>query len=223
MDTAIQRVTGRGRWAPTRVLTAVVGVLALLGAVSCSSGGGGDYQLSGWVRDPLPSVDTVAVPDATANDTPFEFRAPPGGILLVYFGFTFCPDMCPTTLSDVQAALTTLGDDADRVSVAFVTVDPDRDRGEQLTSYIGFFTDGRGHALRTDDPGVLRQAADAFGVDYEVKVSEEGKVDVGHTANLFAVDDQGRLLVTWPFGTDAETLAADIAYLLDQQQAAQRS
>lgn len=222
MDTTTQPVAAARRRTSAVAVAAIVGVMALVGSVACSSGGD-DYQLGGWVRDPLPSVDTVALPDVTADDAPFAFRAPPGGILLVYFGFTFCPDMCPTTLSDVQAALGTLGDDADRVAVAFVTVDPDRDQGEQLTSYIGFFTDGKGHALRTDDPEVLRQAADAFGVDYAVTVNDDGEVDVGHTAHLFAVDDQGRLLVTWPFGTDAEVLAADIAYLLDQQDTAERT
>jgi len=193
------------------VLLAVFSALALVG---CSADDQAE-PLSGWVREPLPRVDTVALPDLSQNEDPFEFRAQPGGILLVYFGFTFCPDMCPTTLSDVQAALEQLGDQGDLVDVAFVTVDPDRDQGEQLTGYIGFFTNGRGHALRTDDPELLAQAAEAFGVQYEVEVSDDGDVEVGHTAHLYAVDDQGRMLITWPFGVPADALANDIAYLLD--------
>lgn len=205
----------RGRIASIAVAAALLLLAPAL--VACGSADE-PRQLSGWVREPLPQVDLVALPDATNDEAPFAFRAPEGGILLVYFGFTFCPDMCPTTLSDVQTALAELGSDADRVEVAFVTVDPDRDEGEQLTSYIGFFTDGRGHALRTEDPDLLKEAADAFGVQYEVAIDDDGKVDVGHTAHLYAVDDQGRMLVTWPFGVPADELALDLSYLLNNPQ-----
>ncbi len=207
----------RRRW--TRQLAGVV----LAGAVSVAAvacGGSADHEVGGWVRQPLPVVDTVALPDVSNGDAPFEFTAPPGELLLVYFGFTFCPDVCPTTLSDLQAALGELGDDAERVEVAFVTVDPGRDDGEKLTSYIGFFTDGRGHALRTEDPELLAAAAEPFGVEYEVTINEEGEIEVGHTASLFVVDDRGRLLLTWPFGTPPEVLAGDLAWLLEAEDGA---
>jgi len=193
---------------------ALAAVVALAVPVA-ACGGTEDYEVGGWVREPLPAVDAVALPDVGNGDAPFEFRAPPGELLLVYFGFTFCPDVCPTTLSDLQAALGELGEDAERVEVAFVTVDPGRDVGEQLTSYIGFFTDGRGHALRTEDPDLLAAAAEPFGVQYEVTTNDEGEIEVGHTASLFVVDDRGRLLLTWPFGTAPEVLAADLAWLLE--------
>lgn len=192
--------------------------VALAGALSVSAvacGGSADYEVGGWVREPLPAVDAVALPDVSSGDAPFEFAAPPGELLVVYFGFTFCPDVCPTTLSDLQAALGELGDDAERVEVAFVTVDPQRDDGEKLTGYIGFFTDGRGHALRTEDPELLAAAAEPFGVEYEVTTNEEGEIEVGHTASLFVVDDRGRLLLTWPFGTSPDVLASDLAWLLE--------
>ena len=211
--------TGAGR---SRALL-VMAVMALVAVVAACGSSDEPATLSGWVREPLPTVDTVALPDATAADAPFEFRAPEGGLLLVYFGFTFCPNMCPTTLSDVQGALGELGETADNIEVAFVTVDPDRDVGDALTGYIGFFTDGEGHALRTEDPAALQAAADAFGVEYEVAVDDEGNVDVGHTAHLYAVDDQGRLLVTWPFGVTSEALATDIAYLLSEQAVSERN
>lgn len=194
------------------VAVAVLAMVAPL-VVACSADDEAQ-PLGGWIRQPFPQVDVAALPDVSGGDEAFEFRASEGGVLLVYFGFTFCPDMCPTTLSDVQAALGDLGDKADLVDVAFVTVDPDRDKGEQLTSYIDFFTDGRGHALRTEDPDLLAEAAGAFGVQYEVVVGDDGNVDVGHTTHLFAVDDQGRLLVTWPFGVPPETLVNDIGVLL---------
>lgn len=217
MSTTTPRFTPRDR-APasrrgTRLLAAsMVGALVLV-ATAC--GGSASHEVGGWVRQPLPVVDAVALPDVTAGNAPFDFRAPPGEVLLVYFGFTFCPDVCPTTLSDLQAALGMLGEDAQRVEVAFVTVDPGRDEGEKLTDYIGFFTDGRGHALRTEDPDVLAAAAEPFGVEYAVTTNDEGEIEVGHTASLFAVDDRGRLLLTWPFGVQPEVLAADLEWLLD--------
>lgn len=192
-------------------MTALVLTVTLLAAC----GGSTPHQFSGAVRQPLPEVDVVALPDATQDEAPFDLRAPDGGVLLVYFGYTFCPDMCPTTLSDVKTAIGELGPAADRVAVAFVTVDPGRDTGDQLTGYIDFFAEGRGHALRTTDPATLKTAADAFGVRYEVTTNAEGEVEVGHTGNLYAVDDQGRLLVTWPFGTSAQALTDDLRYLLD--------
>jgi protein SCO1/2 len=217
-----QPTTRSGLVSAPRALAMVLAVVLVAITAACGSSEE-PVSLSGWVREPLPTVDTVALPDVAADNAPFEFRAPEGGLLLVYFGFTFCPDMCPTTLSDVQTALTELGDEAADVEVAFVTVDPNRDTGEALSGYIGFFTDGNGHALRTDDPDQLKAAADAFGVEYEVVVNDDGEVDVGHTAHLYAVDDQGRLLITWPFGVTADALATDIAFLLSDQAVSQRN
>ena len=207
-----RRRPARDRWGRRVLGIALAGALTT-SVVAC--GGSDDYQVGGWVREPLPTVDTVALPEVGNGDTPFELVAPPGEVLVVYFGFTFCPDVCPTTLSDLQAALGQLGEEAERVEVAFVTVDPGRDVGDKLTGYIGFFTDGRGHALRTEDPELLAAAAEPFGVEYEVTTNEEGEIEVGHTASLFVVDDRGRLLLTWPFGTAPEVLAADLAWLLE--------
>lgn len=202
---------GGARAIGRRVVAVALVVALAMTAIAC---GDSDHQVSGWVREPLPAVDTVALPDVANGDAPFAFRAPPGEVLLVYFGYTFCPDVCPTTLSDLQAALAQLGEDAQRVEVAFVTVDPGRDVGDKLAGYIGFFTDGRGHALRTDDPELLATAAAPFGVEYDVTTNAEGEIEVGHTASLFAVDDRGQLLLTWPFGIPAEVLAGDLTWLL---------
>ena len=201
-----------GRLAQRVMGTALVGIL---GFTTIACGGSSNYEVRGWVREPLPAVNAVDLPDVSNGDQPFEFTAPPGEVLVVYFGFTFCPDVCPTTLSDLRQALQSLGEDAQRVEVAFVTVDPGRDVGEDLTGYIGFFTEGRGHALRTEDPDLLAAAAEPFGVKYEVTTNDEGEIEVGHTASMFVVDDRGRLLLTWPFGTSPDVLTADLAWLLE--------
>jgi protein SCO1/2 len=152
------------------------------------------------------------MPDVSRDNAPFLFQAEPDGVLVVNFGFTSCPDVCPTTLAEIRAALRDLGPLAEQVSVAMVTVDPDRDVPAVVTGYLQSFV-ADGHALRGDD-SQLAAAAAAFDVLYEVTVSDDGSVDVGHTASVFVVDDRGFLRVTWPFGMPADDMASDLRILL---------
>ncbi len=186
--------------------------VALATALMAAGCGGDDHELVGYTRDPAPVVDQVALPDASAGGEPFAFRGPADGLLIVYFGYTNCPDVCPTTLANVRGARDDLGDGAARVDLAMVTVDPDRD-ADVLTEYVQGFVSG-GHAVVSDDDSTLRQAADAFGVSYQVGTAPNGDVEVAHTDHLFAVDDSGTLVLTWPSGTSRDDLAADLEALL---------
>ena len=69
---------------------------------------------------------------------------------------------------------------------------------------------------RTDDPAALRAAADAYGADYAVETNDEGDIEVGHTAFLYAVDSAGQIRLTWPFGTPHEDLTSDMEYLFNE-------
>jgi protein SCO1 len=189
-----------------------VGALALAGLVA-GCGGGGDRELAGLTLDSPRQVDQIALPDVSRGGEPFEFRASDGGLLVVYFGYTNCPDVCPTTMSNVGRALDELGDDAERVSVAMVTVDPDRD-AEVLADYVQSFV-ASGHAIATDDIPALRDFAETFGVAFDVVKAPGGRVDVIHSDHLFAVDDAGALVLAWPFGTPVDDLAADMQQLLN--------
>jgi protein SCO1/2 len=203
--------TGRMRTGRTRagLLSFVVAATALMAAC----GGGGDRELAGFVRTPAPVVDVAPLPDVANGGTDFHLRAQPGGVLIVYFGYTNCPDFCPTTMADVRLALKKLGDDAGKVDVAMVTVDPDRDT-PILADYVQSFVDDA-HALATDDPALLQQVADPFGVSYQVTTNDAGEIEVAHTTYLYAVDDQGQLALTWQFGISADDIAADVKALLD--------
>jgi protein SCO1/2 len=171
---------------------------------------------AGIVREPAPDVSSVTLPDESAGGVAFATKAQPGEILLVYFGYTSCPDVCPTTLADVRRALSEMDDErATRVDLAFATVDPDRDDGERLTAYAQTFVPGA-HALRTDDPDELRSAADAYGASYEVSTNDNGDIEVAHSAFLYAVDANGRIRLTWPFGTPHEDLTRDMEYLFNE-------
>ncbi len=196
--------------------TIAVLVTAAITLVACGSDE--PRELAGYTREPGPAVDQVALPDLSRDGEEFTMRADPGELLVVYFGFTNCPDVCPTTLADLRAALRRMDDaDSDRVSLAVVTVDPDRDI-PVLTGYAQTFVDDA-HALATTDPGVLRAAAEPFGVSYAVTEADDGSIEVAHSAQMFVVDDNGQLVLTWQFGIAAEDIADDLTQLLEEQSA----
>lgn len=175
----------------------------------------GPTALAGVVREPPPDVSTVVLPDVANGGEDFATVATPGNLLLVYFGYTSCPDVCPATLAQLRNAVQDL-DVADRVEVAMITVDPIRDVPEALTGYLHtFFPEG--HSLRTMDADRLVAAAEPYGAGFELTINEEGEVvDVAHTAFLYAVDSSGRILVQWPFGTTTPDLQNDLSYLFEQ-------
>jgi protein SCO1 len=192
--------------------TTVVGAMLAAVSVLAACGGGDDRELVGLTRDPAPQVDAVDLPDVSDGGAPFPFRAEDGGLLVVYFGYTNCPDVCPTTLADLRTALGDIGDDAERVDVAMVTIDPARDT-PVLTDYVQSFVPDA-HAIATDDQSALQSVAAPFGVTYEVRTNPNGEVEVGHTSALFAVDDAGQLAITWTFPTPADDIAGDLRQLL---------
>ncbi len=190
---------------------AAMALAVVIAAMLSACGGDSDAGFAGYSRSPAPQVGDVALPRADGSGE-VAFRAVDGGLLLVYFGYTNCPDFCPTTLADLKVALNRLGDAAADVDVAMVTVDPDRDL-PILDDYIqSFFADGI--ALGSADPTVLTAATEPFGVSYLVTNNDAGGTDVAHSTQLYAVDDTGALVLTWPFGIETQELADDIGDLL---------
>jgi protein SCO1/2 len=172
--------------------------------------------VSGLVRpDPL-QVGDVTLPDVTpGNEGTFAFKAQPGRALFVFFGYTHCPDVCPTTLFDLKKALGAIGPEADKVDIAFVTVDPERDTGEEMSTFLNHFVDGA-HAIRTEDALALQQAQDQFLVTSSVVKTPDGEIEVSHSGTSFLVDANGQVMVEWTFGTKPEVLANDLQLLLAQ-------
>lgn len=197
-----------------QLLALTLSVILLI-ASSC---GGSTPELSGAVRDPVLQVGNISLPVAASGED-FQFRADPGGILLVYFGYTFCPDICPTTMSDMSIAINDLDPaEAERVTAVFVTVDPERDTPEVLDNYLGSFFENN-VAIRIEDPEALRSTATAFGVQFQVEEHEPGDTDydVAHSAVTYVVDDTGAVAVEWPFGFEIENMATDMQIVLTKE------
>jgi protein SCO1/2 len=172
-----------------------------------------DRVLAGVVREPAPVVDETPIPSLTNEGDDVVFRAQPDGLQVVYFGYTNCPDVCPTTMFDHTVSLRLLPDDmADQVDTVMVTVDPDRDL-DLLTGYVQSFVPD-GEAAGTSDPPVLAAAAEPFGVSYDVVEASDGSIEVSHSGFLYVVSDNGELLLAWPFGTSSEEMATDMVQLL---------
>jgi protein SCO1/2 len=120
--------------------------------------------------------------------------------LAVAFGFTHCPDVCPTTLLDWSNVLASLGPDGDRLKVLFVSVDPERDTPAALTSYMASF-DPRIVAL-TGSAGALASAAAAFGAHYAKVAGKDGNVSFDHSIKTYVIDRRGRLAAALDHHTD---------------------
>lgn len=169
-------------------------------------------EFSGYVRTPMLNVSAVTLP--ATDGTPVRMVADKGGLRLVYFGYTTCPDICPTTLGYVKMAYLDLPKaDRQRVDVDMISIDPYRDTADKLSNYLALFVP-TGNALRTDDPVQLRAAANAFGADYKTGINFEGEREVSHTADLYAVDDTGNVVLAWPFGTTQPDFERDLRRLL---------
>ena len=197
-----------------RLVAVLIGTLSsvLLGA--CSDGSAGDMFI-GYVPPSAKHVGNVSVSEwKMSGSSDFHFHAAPGDVLVVYFGYTNCPDMCPTTMVAVRTAKNRIGTDlASRVDLAMVTVDPERDLGANLDKYLGSFA-ARHHALVPKDAVELQAAKDAFQVTSDVTKDASGKVTVTHSASAYVVNPAGDVVVEWPFGMDSKSMAHDLEKLL---------
>lgn len=137
-----------------------------------------------------------------------------GKIVLVYFGYTFCPDVCPATLGAVTQALNQLGAKADQVQLIMVSVDPGRDTPEKLAEYVKHFNPS--FVGGTNTPEEIARIASLYGVFYEIsgQITSNGDYLIDHTATLMAIDRDGFLKVVFPFGVTSDELADDLKYML---------
>lgn len=135
-----------------------------------------------------------------------------GKVQLVFFGFAQCPDVCPTSLSELSEAMKLLGPDADRVQVLLVTVDPERDTPDLLRQYLSAF-DPRFMGL-TGTPEQVRQAASSFKAFYSKVPRPGGDYTMDHSASFYLLDRNGEARVLLSNNMGAAAIAHDIKALL---------
>jgi protein SCO1/2 len=173
------------------------------------------YQYKGAVVNPPQPMSDFELMSATGQ--PFRLSDVEGDIRLIYFGYTNCPDVCPLTLWEVKTALAQLETGRERIHVIFISADPERDTPQVMANYTAAF--GPEFIGLSDDwtkVESVMQTYGAFAEKEEVADSALGYT-VNHSATLYLVDPQSRLLLQYPFGFEAEELSSDLAYQLRQE------
>ena len=173
---------------------------------------------------PKPEFKNIDITGSTAFGKDFNLVDPngkvrtladfKGKVVVMFFGYTQCPDVCPTTLTEMQQVMTILGPKSDKVQVLFVTVDPQRDTDAILKQYVPAF-DSRFLGLRPEDDVALEKVAKDFKIYYKkVPGINPGSYTIDHSAGSYAFDPDGRLRLYIKHTQGPETLAHDLKELL---------
>ena len=137
-----------------------------------------------------------------------------GKVVALFFGFTHCPDVCPTTLSEMAVVMKELGADAGRLQVLFVSVDPERDTADVLKLYVPAFNPS--FLGLTGSADEIARAAKEFKIYYQKQPLKGGGYTMDHSAGTYIIDGEGRLRLFAQYGAGAPALLHDIRQLLKQ-------
>lgn len=166
--------------------------------------------LRGTVIEPPKPMPDFTLQSVNGPVSLSDFR---GKIVVLYFGYTSCPDVCPTTLANLRRALNDLGEKAGEVQVILVAVDWQKDTPERVASYLS--------AFHPDFVGLsgTKEQIDAvtkdFFIFYQINPPDEnGYYTVDHTATTQVLDREGRLMLTWPYGLTSDELLEDLKVLV---------
>jgi protein SCO1/2 len=173
---------------------------------------------------PKPEFKNIDITGSTAFGKDFSLVDPDGKmrtladfkgkVVVMFFGYTQCPDICPTTLTEMQQVMTILGPQSDKVQVLFVTIDPARDTAAILKQYVPAF-DPRFLGLRPADDAALGKVTKDFKIYYKkVPGTSPGSYTMDHTAGSYAFDPEGHLRLYIKHAQGPETLAQDLKELL---------
>jgi protein SCO1/2 len=187
-------------------IVALLPLLTLL--IAC---GGPSYAFSGSEIAPAQDAPPLDLIDQSGQR--FSWEDYEGKAVVLYFGYTTCPDACPTTLSDYLTVKELLGDRADDVAFVMASIDPERDTPERLAEYLGFF-DPTFVGL-TGAPDEVAAAARGYGVTYErVEYPESAtRYLMDHSTLSYVIDPRGKLRLTYPQGADPAEMAEDLRHL----------
>ena len=157
----------------------------------------------GTANEPRPAPELVDL--VTADGAPFYLADHAGVNTLVFFGYTHCPDVCPATIGEIFGVF----EAAPETAAVFISVDPERDTPEFLSEWTQYFPEQ--FTAVTGSPGAIRRAADNYGVKYaRVETTSTAGYTMSHTASVYLIDEAGQLRQTYPFGTPAQDIVADL-------------
>jgi protein SCO1 len=178
---------------------------------TCLAGCGGPDLRGSVMQEPVDVPDFELVDQTGA---PWRLSDHRGDVVLLFFGYTSCPDVCPTTLATWRSVHEQLGDDAQRVRFVFVTVDPERDTPEHLGRHVNVFNpDFVGLTGGTDDLAAVYDLFDVYYEKVEVPQSALGYL-IDHTATTFVIDPEGTWRLRETYGTPVEDIVHDVRELL---------
>ncbi len=162
---------------------------------------------------PFPIAPNFILTDAKGQ--PFSLNENEGKITLLFFGYTYCPDICPTTLSELKLTMEKLGDNAVNARVVFISVDPGRDTSEHMQKYVERLNPSFIGLSGTEEE--LEPIWNQYGIFREVveRTSETNYI-INHTARVFLIDAKGNLRLSFGFQTPPEDIAHDIEIILSE-------
>ena len=189
------------------LLVGLLAVFLLLGPTR-------EYTFQGSLIDPPVAAPLFELTDVDGRR--IQLSDLDGQVVIMFFGYTSCPDVCPVTLSDFLQIRSRLGSEAENVSFVFVTVDPERDTPERMKKYLTNF-DPEIIGL-TGTRAELESVWASYGV-YEAKLEggSEGNYLVDHSSRIYVIDAEGNLLLTYLFGTENKVIAEDVRHLVTRQ------
>lgn len=162
---------------------------------------------------PYPVAPDFRLTDAGGKT--FALSGNNGKVTLLFFGYTYCPDVCPTTLAELKLAMEKLGDNAANVQVVFISVDPGRDTSEELQKYVERFNPNFIGLSGTEQE--LEPIWNEYGIFREVvEGTSPTNYIINHTARVFLVDSAGNLRLSFGFQTPPEDVAHDIEIILNE-------
>lgn len=165
-----------------------------------------------------PPREGIAFTLTDTEGEPLSVADLEGKVVLLYFGYTFCPDFCPATLTDFQRVKAELGDDADQVAFVMVTVDPARDTPERLAEYLSFFDpDFIGLTGTAEEIEPVKQQFGIISLPGTATPQANGSefYFVDHSTQTYVLNQQGELTLEYAWGTSAEDITQDVRHLLD--------
>lgn len=194
----------RLRWAVG--ITAVLVIIALIGWWNLPP------QLHGIQLQSPREADNFTLTASTGEELSLSDLR--GKYVVIFFGYTYCPDVCPTTMLDLQKMVKTLGPDrAKDVQIVMVSVDPERDTPEQLSTYVNYFDPSFIGLTGTVED--IQPVASQFGIYFEKQAgSDNTNYLVDHTAAVTLIDPKGYVRMIFTYGTTGEDMASDIAYIM---------